>query len=59
MAETDVCFWHKADVAIVLNHVRLKRTWPVAVQMSAFDPKRTWLRSRLGATNGTILDPKM
>src|SRR5215831_2664269 len=26
--------------------------------MSAYDPKRTWLRSRLGATNGTILDPK-
>jgi hypothetical protein len=32
---------------------------PLCSLMSLSGVKRTWLRSRLGATNGTILDPKM
>jgi hypothetical protein len=37
----------------------VKRTSRLIDAMSAFDPKQTWLRSRLDATNGTILDTKM
>ena len=39
-----VCFWHKADMAIVLGDVRfwgVKRTCCGRALMSAFDPKRT------------------
>ena len=52
----------RADITAVLIHVcfwGVKRTSIGGLPMSASDPKRTWLRSRLGATNGTILGPKM
>ena len=41
----DVCFWHKADMAITLRNVRfrgVKRTLRGHALMSAFDPKRTF-----------------
>jgi hypothetical protein len=44
-ALTNVCFWYKADITIVLNQCPLlgvKRTLPKRPLMSAFDPKRTW-----------------
>jgi len=44
LALTDVRYWHKADIPSCTAHVRfwgVKRTWPFALHMSAFDPKRT------------------
>jgi hypothetical protein len=38
-------FWPIADMSHCTAHVRfrgVKRTWPIAVQMSDYDPKRTW-----------------
>jgi len=40
----NVCFWHKADMAIALRDVRfwgVKRTLIGYAPMSAFDPERT------------------
>jgi hypothetical protein len=40
-------FGGKADMALCENPLSrsllwVKRTWPIAVHMSAFDPKQTW-----------------
>ena len=45
MRRVNVCFWHKADMAITLSDVcfwGVKRTWRLTARMSANDPKRTW-----------------
>jgi hypothetical protein len=40
----NVCFWHIADITIMLNHVRfweVERTLGICAPMPAYDPKRT------------------
>ena len=45
----NVRYWHKADIRVAhtMSAFGVKRTWLIAAQMSAFDPKRTLSNRRL------------
>ena len=49
-----VRYWHKADISQLHRTCPLlgvKRTWPFAMHMSAFDPKRTSRSIRIALAN--------